>query len=192
MMSKIRIEVSARHGHLSQSDLDKLFGSGYKLKPLKKLSQTMEFAAKETITIKTKLGQLENFRIIGPVRPQTQIELTLSDARKLKIKPPIRISGQLTGSLGAELIGPYGSVKIKTGIIITHRHLHCNPAQAKTLNLKNGQMVSVKTAGERSTTLHNIVVRIKDSFDLSIHLDTDEGNASLPSGACGFGNLINK
>ncbi|NCN07460.1 phosphate propanoyltransferase [Candidatus Falkowbacteria bacterium] len=191
-MSKIRIEVSARHCHLSQSDLDKLFGVGYKLKPLKSISQKGQFAAQETIAIKTKGGQLDNVRIVGPVRDQTQIELTLTVARKLKIKPPLKISGDLEGSIGAMLIGPKGQVKIKSGIIVTHRHLHCNPAQAKKLGLKNNQLVSVKTAGERSVTFHNVVVRIRDDFDLSVHLDTDEGNAAMPDGVCGFGELITK
>lgn len=191
-MSKIRIEVSARHCHLSLSDLIKLFGHDYKLKPLKEISQKGQFAAKETITIKTKGGQLDKVRIVGPVRDKTQIELTLTDARKLKIQPPIRVSGDLKDSIGATLVGPKGQVKITEGIIVTQRHLHCNPTQAQKLKLKNGQLVSVKTAGNRSVTFHNIIVRIKEDFDLSVHLDTDEGNASMLDGVCGLGELIIK
>lgn len=191
-MSKIRIEVSARHCHLSLSDLNKLFGKDHKLKAIKNLSEPGEFAAKETITIKTKGGQIDNLRIVGPIRKQTQVELSMTDCRRLKINPPIKVSGNLQGSLGATLIGPKGSVKIKEGVIIAKRHLHCNPAQAKKLNLKNGQSVSVKTLGERSVTFHDIEVRVRDDFDLSVHLDTDEGNASSPDGVCSVGELLTK
>lgn len=189
--NKIRIEISARHCHLSLKDLNSLFGPGYKLKPIKQLSQLGEFASSETITIKTEDGQIDNLRILGPIRERTQIELALTDARKLKINPPLRLSGDVKGSLGATLIGSKGQIKIKEGVIIAQRHLHCNLKQAKKFNLKNGQMVSVKTSGERSVTFHNIAVRIKDNFDLSVHLDTDEGNASSPDGLCTFGELIN-
>jgi len=191
-MSKIRIEVSAHHAHLSQADLDSLFGFGYKLKPLKPLSQPGEFASQETITIKTKDGQINKLRIVGPPRDKTQIEITLSDARKLKIKPPIRVSGDLKGSAGATLVGVKGQIKIKEGIIIHQRHLHCNLSQAKKLKLKNKQLVSIKTTGARSLTFHNVIVRVRDNFDLSVHLDTDEGNASSPDGVCSLGELINK
>lgn len=190
-MPKIKVEVSARHCHLSQKDLNGLFGVGYKLKPIKKLSQPGEFSSTATITVKTAGGQIENLRVLGPVREKTQIELSLTDARKLKINPPIRLSGDLSGSSGGLLIGPKGKVKIKEGIIIAKRHLHCNPKQARRLNLKNGQIVAVKTPGERGAILDNIMVRIKDNFDLSVHLDTDEGNATLPDGVCSLCDLIN-
>lgn len=191
-MPKVKVEVSARHCHLSQKDADKLFGKNYKFKVVKKLSQHGEFASSDVVTVKNKDGELEAVRVVGPIRVATQVELTMTDARKLKIKPPIRLSGDLKGSIGAIIIGPKGQIKIKEGVIIAKRHLHCNPDQAKKLNLKNNQIVSVKTSGERSVTFHNIVVRIKDNFDLSVHLDTDEGNASSPDGVCSFGDLINK
>ncbi|MDO8669347.1 MAG: phosphate propanoyltransferase [Candidatus Buchananbacteria bacterium] len=191
-MSKVRIEVSARHLHLSLKDLESLFGLGYKLKPLKNLSQHGEFASSDTVTVKTKGGQIDKIRVIGPLREKTQVEISVTDARKLKINPPVRLSGNVAGSISGTLIGPKGEIKIKEGIIIAQRHLHCNPKQAKKLNLKNGQLLSVKTIGERSLTFHNIAVRIDDNFDLSLHLDTDEGNASLLGGVCGFGDLINK
>ncbi|MEK7072665.1 MAG: phosphate propanoyltransferase [Patescibacteria group bacterium] len=189
--NKIKVEISARHCHLSRKDLNSLFGLGYKLKPIKYLSQPGEFASSETVTIKTKDGQINNLRILGPIRKKTQIELALTDARKLKINPPLRLSGDVKGSLGATLIGSKGQIKIKEGVIIAQRHLHCSPKQAKKLNLKNGQTVSVKIPGQRSVTFDNIIVRIKDNFDLSVHLDTDEGNASTINGVCTFGELIN-
>lgn len=189
--TKIRIEVSARHCHLSIKDLNSLFGQGYRLKPIKQLSQPGEFAANETIIVRTKGGQIDNVRVVGPIRQKTQVEMTLTDARKLKVFPPIRLSGDVRGSIGATLIGPKGEVKIKEGVIIAQRHLHCHPTQAKKLNLNNGQLVSVRTSGERGVTFHNVAVRVSDKFDLSVHLDTDEGNASSPDGVCTWGDLIN-
>ncbi|MFA6526638.1 MAG: phosphate propanoyltransferase [Candidatus Buchananbacteria bacterium] len=189
-MDKIRIEVSARHCHLSQKDLDKLFGKGYQLKPMKDLSQKSQFAAQETIIVKTKDGQIDNLRILGPVRPQTQIELSMTDARKLKINPPIRLSGDIKRSVGAIIIGPKGEVKLKEGIIIAKRHIHANPAQAKKMGLSKNMIISVKTVGERSVTFHSIPVRIDDNYDLSFHIDTDEGNASSPNGVCSQGIIV--
>lgn len=189
-MDKIRIEVSARHCHLSQKDLDKLFGKGYQLKPIKDLSQKGQFAAKETIILKTKDGQIDNLRILGPLRADTQIELSMTDARKLKINPPLRLSGDIKGSVGAIIIGPKGKVKLKEGIIIAQRHLHANPAQAEKLGLKMGQSISIRTVGNRSVTFHNVAVRIEDKFDLSFQVDTDEGNGSLPDGVCSQGEII--
>lgn len=189
-MDKIRIEVSARHCHLSQKDLDKLFGKGYQLKPMKGLSQKGQFAAEETIILKTKDSQIDNLRILGPVRPQTQIELSMTDSRKIKISPPLRLSGDIKDSAGAIIIGPKGEVKLKEGIIIAKRHLHVNPAQAKKLSLKIGQSVSIRTVGDRSVTFHNIIVRVEDQFDLSFQVDTDEGNAALIGGVCSQGILV--
>ena len=192
MKNRIKIEVSARHCHLSDQDAQKLLGNNFKLKVIKPLSQHGEFDSQETIIVKTGGGQLAKVRVLGPIRDKTQIEISLTEARKLKINPPIRLSGDIKGSIGATLIGPKGRVKIKEGIIIVKRHLHCGPKQAKKLGLKNAQIVSVKTPGERSVTLNNIIVRIKDNFNLSVHLDTDEGNASLPAGVCALGELIIK
>ncbi|OGY44736.1 MAG: hypothetical protein A3B89_01370 [Candidatus Buchananbacteria bacterium RIFCSPHIGHO2_02_FULL_40_13] len=190
MKNKIKIEISARHCHLSDQDAQKLLGKNYKLKVIKPLSQLGEFASQETITVKTKGGQLTNVRVVGPIRPKTQVEITLTEARKLKINPPIRLSGDIEKTPGAMLIGSKGKVNIKEGIIIAQRHLHCNPAQANKLGLQDGQSLAVKTLGARSVTFHNVVVRVKKNFDLSVHLDTDEGNAALPAGICSQGEII--
>jgi len=189
-MSKIKIEVSARHCHISRKDLDKLFGKGYKLTVYKELSQPGQFAAEETLIVKTKGGKIENMRILGPVRKNTQIEISATDARILKINPPVNLSGNLRGSSGAILVGLRGTLKLKKGIIIAKRHLHCNKKQALELGIKKGQKVSVKTLGDRSVTFHNILVRVREDFDLSIHIDTDEGNASLAGGICAEGEII--
>lgn len=189
-MTQILIEVSARHCHLSQQDLDKLFGKGFQLTQQKELSQPDQFATNEKLILKTKDGQIDNLRILGPVRPETQIELAMTDARKLKLNPPIRVSGDIKGSAGGTLIGPKGEVKLKEGIIIAQRHIHCSPAQAKKLGLRNGQLVAVKTIGDRSAIFTKVIMRVEEHFRLSFQVDTDEGNASLPSGVCSRGEII--
>lgn len=178
--NKIKIEVSGRHLHLSRKDLDNLFGHGYKLTVARHLSQPGEFAAKEIVSIKTEGGQIDNVRVLGPIRSKTQVEISMTDARKLKINPPIRISGDIEGSASATLIGPNGMVELKEGVIIAQRHLHANPDQAKEIGVRDGQSISIKTSGQRSITMHNIIVRVGDNYDLAIHIDTDEGNASMP------------
>lgn len=178
---KIKIEISARHCHLSNKDLETLFGKNYQLKPIKKLPQPGQFAAKETVSLEVPGNRINNLRVVGPVRGKTQIEITQTDAYQLDIHPPVRQSGDLKGSTGAKLIGPKGTVKIKEGVIIAERHLHCDPISAKKLGLKNNQRVSVKTQGSRSVTLNNIIVRINKDFSLAFHIDidTDEANAAL-------------
>lgn len=187
---KINIEVSARHCHLSQQDLDKLFGLNYRLKILKPLSQPSQFAAKETIVLKTKDGEINNLRILGPVRQKTQIELALTDARKLGIKPPLRLSGDIAGSTGGVLIGPKGKIILKEGVIIALRHIHANPQIAQKLKLSTGKKCSVKTLGPRSVIFNNVSVRINKDFGFSMHIDTDEGNAGLIDGACNQGEIL--
>ncbi len=189
-MIKIKIEVSARHLHISRKDLDKLFGKGYELKPVKDLSQKKQYASEEMVTLKTEAGELNNLRILGPVRKETQIELSMTDARKLKLKPPIRLSGEIKGSLGASLVGPKGEVKLKEGVIIAQRHIHCDPETAKKLKLSEKRDVSVKTFGDRGLVFNKVPVRIDESFVFRMHIDTDEGNASLPEGVCAEGELI--
>lgn len=189
-MKKVKIEVSARHCHLSSTDLETLFGQGYELVKNKDLSQLGQFAAEEKISIKTDSGQIDGIRILGPVRGATQVELTMTDARKLKITPPVRLSGDLVGSIGATLIGPKGEVVLKEGVIVAKRHIHCDLETAKMLSLTDDSLVSIKTFGERSVTFHDVPVRISDKFVWVMHIDTDEGNASLPSGVCAEGEII--
>jgi len=189
-MHKIKIEVSARHCHLSQEHLDQLFGQGHGLVRMKDLSQPGQFASQETVILRTPDGQIDNLRVLGPVRPDTQVELSMTDVRKLKISPPIRVSGDIKGSAGATLIGPMGEVELQEGIIIAQRHIHASSKQAEKLGLKAGQLVSVKTSGGRSVTFHDVIIRVEDHFDLSFQIDTDEGNASLPGGVCSEGEII--
>lgn len=176
---KIKIEISARHCHLSNKDLETLFGKNYRLKPLKPLSQPGQFASRETVAVQTAAGCVDNVRILGPARKATQVEISRTDANRLKINPPVRLSGDVKNSSGAKIIGPKGAVKIKEGVIIAERHLHCDPTNGKKLGLKNNQRVSVKTQGNRSATFNNVVVRISKDSSLAFHIDTDEANAAL-------------
>jgi putative phosphotransacetylase len=187
---KVKVEISARHMHISQKDVDKLFGAGYKLKPIKELSQEGEFAAQETVTLVGLKRKLENFRIVGPARSETQIELAYTDCFSLGIEAPLRLSGDIEGSAGAKLIGPAGEVELKEGVIVAKRHLHINQSEADKLGLKNDDAVKAKIAGERGLIFDNVIVRIKDNFKMSVHVDTDEANAAGLGRVCGYGELI--
>jgi len=182
MIRKIPIEISARHVHLSQKDLEALFGKGYQLKELRKLSQIGEFAAKERIDIQNGLEpnarKISNVRILGPVRKQTQVEISRTDAIFFKVKPVVRESGNLKGTPGIILIGPQGKIKIKEGVINAWRHIHCSLKESQELGLKNKVLVSIKTMGIRSITFHKVMVQVKPNYQLYMHIDTDEGNAS--------------
>ena len=181
-MTKINIEVSARHVHLSQEHLEKLFGRKHKLKPVKPLSQKGQFAAEETVRIKNKQGKIKKVRVLGPVRRHTQIEISQTDAYKFKISPPVRKSGDLKGSAGLVLIGPKGKVKLKRGVIIAWRHIHIHPKDAKKYGLADGDRVSVKIENKRGVTFHNVLVRVRKDFVWRMHVDTDEGNAAGVAG----------
>ena len=178
MNKKVPIEISARHIHLSQKDLEVLFGKGYQLKKLRKLSQADDFAAQETLSIKIGSKTIKKLRIVGPVRKETQIELSITDAFRLGIIPPLRLSGDIKGTPGAVLVKSKKKLKIKRGVIIAQRHLHCNLKEAKRLKLKNKMSVSVKTEGKRALVFHNVKVRVGKNYNLAVHLDTDEGNAA--------------
>lgn len=175
----IPVEISARHCHISANDLHILFGKEYMLTPMKQLSQPGQFAAEEIVTIENNGNKIQNVRILGPVRSQTQVELSATDTRKLHLDAPIRVSGKLYKSAPVRLVGPIGSLTIKEGAIIAARHLHCDQKSAAKLELHDQQIISLKTIGPRAITFHNVVVRIGPKFSLSFHLDTDEGNAAF-------------
>jgi len=177
---KVEIEISGRHCHISRKDLDLLYGQGYKLTPIKPLSQTGQFAAKETITLKVGDNELTGIRILGPERKNTQVEITLTEAYKLKIDPPVAecsCPDKPKGCAIAEIIGPKGTVK-RCAVIVARRHFHTDPKTAKLFKVKEGQIVSLKTSGFRSVIFNSVLVRIDKSFKPRIHLDTDEGNAA--------------
>ncbi|MFA5878196.1 MAG: phosphate propanoyltransferase [Candidatus Staskawiczbacteria bacterium] len=177
MKKIIPVEVSARHVHLSQKDIEVLFGVGYELKEIRRLTQFSDFAAEETLNIQSNGREIKNVRVVGPIRPETQIEISLTDMVNLGLPMNAETIGDLSGSNGITLVGPKGSVLINRGVIIAGRHLHCTAEEAKRLRLKNGQIISVVVRGQREITFHNIKVRTGEKYRLCLQLDTDEGNA---------------
>jgi propanediol utilization protein len=185
---KIPIEISARHIHLSKKDFEKLFGKNKKLEPIKKLSQVGEFSSKEKIKIVNGKNNLD-LRVVGPLRENSQIEISLTDAYALKLNPlpKIRLSGNTHGTTNVIVKGPKAQIKIPA--IIAQRHLHCSEKDAKKLKLKNNQIVKINVLGKRGLIFDNVIVRIKENFRTSVHLDTDEANAVGISSKC-FGKII--
>jgi len=171
--------VSNRHVHLCREDIDKLFGKGYELQPVKPLSQPGQFASKETVTLTGPKGSIKGIRVLGPARPDTQIEISVTDSFKLGIKPVVRMSGKIEGSPGGKLETPTGSTVIEKGILVSARHLHLSAQQAEELGLKDGQTVSLKTFGERAVIFENVLVRSGDGHEMEVHLDMDEANAAM-------------
>jgi len=171
----IPIEISARHLHLTQKDFEKLFGRRIPT-PLRKLSQN-QIAAKETVELIYKDKSLKNVRVVYPFRQKTQVEISLTDAIYLGIKPVFRTSGDLENTPGIEIVGSKGKIKLKSGVIVPLRHLHASDKEAKKLRLKNKEKVRIKILGKRGLIFENVIVRVKRSFNLTLHLDTDEGNA---------------
>lgn len=186
---KVLVEVSARHAHLSDADLETLFGKGYKLTPKKDLSQPGQFACEEKVTIKGTRGELK-LSVLGPTRKATQIELSLTDARSVGVKAMIRESGDIAGTNGIVVAGPCGEIEIKEGVIAAKRHIHMTPKDAEYYGVTNGQIVSVKVETEdRTTTFGDTVIRVSDSYALAMHIDTDEANAAGVSGTA-MGEII--
>ena len=174
----VPIGVSARHIHLTQADVETLFGKGYQLTKKKELMGG-QFASNELVTIVgLKLRAIENVRILGPVRKASQVEISATDAIKLGIKAPIRESGKIEGSAPIAIVGPCGVIYLKEGCIIASRHIHMSPADATAAGVKNGDVVSVKVDNERATTFNNVLIRVDPTFTLEMHIDTDEANAA--------------
>ena len=188
MKNKVLVEVSGRHVHLCQEHIDKLFGKNYKLTKIKDLSQPGEYAAEERVDLINGSRVIENVRVLGPPREESQVEMSITDSFELGLKAPLRLSGDLGGSEDIVLKGPKGRVNLKRGAIVAERHLHLSPEQAKEFAVKNNQEVSIKIGGERSVTFHNVFIRIGD-YDAALHLDTDEGNAAGIEGKT-YGELI--
>ena len=178
MSYKVNIGLSNKHVHLSQEVLEKLFGEGYKLTPSKPLVQPGQFAAEEKVDIVGPKKTLAGIRVLGPVRPETQVELALTDARTIGIKAPVRESGKLEGTPGCKLVGPCGEIEIDHGVIAALRHVHLNDDQAKEAGVKDGDWVSIKIEGERGLVFDNVLVRAGVKHEKEVHLDTDEGNAA--------------
>ena len=175
----VPVGVSNRHIHLSVDDAETLFGKGYQLTPLKDLSQPGQFACKETLTIVgPSLRPIENVRVLGPVRKASQVEISRTDSFTLKVKPPVRESGDIVGSAPITIIGPKGVVQLKEGCIIANRHIHMSTAEGAQFGLADGDYVDVETSGERRTKFYDVQVRVNKDFRLEMHIDTDDANAA--------------
>jgi putative phosphotransacetylase len=174
----VPIGISNRHVHISRNDLDILYGRGYELTKLKDLKQPGQYAAAETLTIIGPKGKFEKVRILGPVREETQVEISLSDSFKLGVRPPVTESGKLEGTPGIEITGPLGTIKKDQGVIAALRHIHMPVERAAKLGLKDKVMVDVEIDGIRKSILGNVLVRVSDKYELEMHVDTDEANAS--------------
>jgi putative phosphotransacetylase len=170
--------VSNRHVHVSQKDLEALFGTGYQLNSLKDLSQPGQFAAKECIMLVGPKGVIERCRILGPVRPATQVEVSTTDCFKLGVKPVVRDSGDTANTPGCVIVGPNGTVNLAEGVIVASRHVHMSPKDAENFGLKDMDRISVKSSGQKSVIFNNVLVRVSEKFALDFHIDTDEANAA--------------
>ena len=181
MAKEVLVEISARHVHVTDEALEILFGKGHKLTPKKDLSQPGQFACEEKVTV---VGQLKA-SILGPTRPETQVELSLTDARSIGVTAPIRESGDIKGSGVCKLVGPAGEIELTEGVIAAKRHIHMTPEDAEKYGIKDKQIVSVKIPTEgRALVFGDVVARVSPKYKLAMHIDTDEANAAAVPGSC--------
>ncbi len=174
----VPVGVSARHIHLTQEHVEALFGEGHHLTQKKELMGG-QFAANETVTVVgLKLRAIENVRVLGPVRKQTQVEISATDAVRLGVSAPVRESGKVDGSAPIAVVGPKGAIYLEEGCIIAMRHIHMSPRDAAAAGVHDGDIVSVKADNERGTIFNHVKIRVDDSFTLEMHIDTDEANAA--------------
>jgi len=175
---EIKVGISQRHVHLSREDLDTLFGKGYELTK-KKTLMGREFASEEVVTlVGPSLKSIENVRVLGPVRKDTQVEISRTDTFVLKVSPPVRPSGQVEGSEKLVLVGPKGSVYLKQGVIIANRHIHLTPEFAEAHSIKDNDYVDVMVEGIKPTKFYDVQVRVRDDFNVEMHIDTDDANSA--------------
>ena len=179
MSMEVLVETSARHLHVTQADLETLFGKGYELTKKKDLSQPGQFACAERVDVVGPKKTLAGVSILGPVRPETQVELSLTDARSIGVAAPIRESGDIAGSGACKLVGPCGEVELSEGVIAAKRHIHLTPAAAEEFGVKDKQIVKVKCNGARPLIFDDVVVRVHANFAPAMHIDTDESNAAF-------------
>ena len=176
---KVLVETSARHVHVTREHLDILFGEGYELHPKKYLSQPGQYASEERVDVVGPKKTLTGVSILGPVRKETQVELSLTDARTIGVAAPVRESGDIAGSGSCTLVGPKGQVTLTEGVIAAKRHIHMTKADAADFGVKDKDEVMVKVEDTgRSLIFDDVVVRVSDAYALAMHIDTDEGNAA--------------
>lgn len=175
---QVKIGVSQRHVHLSQQDLETLFGKGYELTK-KKVLMGREYAAEECVTlVGPSLKAIEKVRVLGPVRKNTQVEISRTDTFVLKVSPPVRPSGEIEGSEKIVLVGPKGSVYLQQGVIIANRHIHLTPGYAEKHGIADGDYVDVLVEGIKPTKFYGVQVRVRDDFNVEMHIDTDDANSA--------------
>ena len=189
-MKEVIVETSARHIHVSKEALEALFGAGYELTFKKDLSQPGQFACEEKLEVVGPKGKLKA-SILGPVRPASQVELSLTDARTIGITALIRESGDIEGTAGCKLVNPANGneIELKEGVIAAKRHIHLTPEAAAEMNVKDKQIVSVKINSERTTIYGDVVIRVSEKFSPAMHIDTDEANAACAFGEC-YGEIV--
>lgn len=178
--SSFEVEASGRHVHLSRKELDALFGTGYELTKAKYLSQPGQYASKERLTVVGPKGAFHNVVILGPVRKESQVEVSLTDCLQLGVKAPIRESGDIEGTPGIVLVNGDKSVSLDKGLIVAKRHVHMTPEDAEKIGVKNHDIVKVKVEGARPLIFDDVVIRVSPKFATYMHIDYDEANA------CGF------
>ncbi len=179
MANTVLLETSARHVHLTEQDIEILFGKGHALTKKKDLSQPGQFACEERVTIKGAKKELAGVSVLGPARKQTQVELSLTDARSIGVDAPVRESGDLKDSGKCKIIGTCGEIEINEGVIAAKRHIHLDTKTAKEFGLSDKQIVCTKINSEgRKTVFGDVVVRVSDSYAPAMHIDTDESNAA--------------
>ena len=184
-MKQFIVETSARHVHVTQQDLETLFGKGYELTVKKMLSQPGQYASAERVDVVGPKKTLTGVSILGPVRSATQVELSLTDARSIGVTAPVRESGDIAGSGACKLVGPAGEVELTEGVIAAKRHIHMTPEDAEKYGIKDKQIVSVKIPTEgRALVFGDVVARVSPKYKLAMHIDTDEANAAAVPGSC--------
>jgi propanediol utilization protein len=175
---RLVVNISARHCHVTQEDLERLFGKGHQLHVHKPLYQDGFFAAEETVTIIGPRHRIiPNLRILGPCRDHSQVELAFTDAISLGLDVPVRKSGDHRDSPGCYLLGPAGMIELKRGVIRHERHVHIGPADAAHYGVKDGDRIHLRVRSTCSAVLEDLLVRLSPTSKLEVHLDTDEGNA---------------
>ena len=190
MENKVLVETSARHVHLTEEHIAALFGAGHTLTHKKDLSQPGQFACEERVTVVGPKGSIAKVIVLGPARPASQVEVSLTDARTLGVEAPVRESGDVAGSGACKLVGPAGEVELSEGVIAAKRHIHLTPADAEAFGVADKEIVGVKiTSADRSLTFGDVVVRVSPKFAAAMHIDTDEANAACAFGKC-YGEII--
>lgn len=189
-MSKVIVETSARHVHLTKEHVDILFGAGHQLTHKKDLSQPGQFACEERVSVVGPKNEIKNVIVLGPERKASQVEVSLTDARTLGVNAPVRESGDVSGSGACKLVGPCGEVELSEGVIAAKRHIHFTPAEAEEAGVCDKQIVMVKVESQDRTTIFgDVVVRVHPNFSAAMHIDTDESNASQAFGQI-YGEII--